>query len=48
LGEQNVLQRKVHDEIARFEETMRELDMLKNASRDLKNYRKMIHVKEND
>jgi len=43
-----MLQQKMQDEVAKFETTMRELQELKNVSRDLKNYKKMIEVKEND
>jgi hypothetical protein len=40
--------RKVHDEITKFEKAMEELHLLKNVSKDLKNYRKMIKIKKYD
>jgi len=40
--------RKIHEEIQKFEKTMQELQLLKNVSQDLKNYRKMIHIKKHD
>jgi hypothetical protein len=46
--ERAILRRKVHEEIAKFEKTMEELDMLKNVSHDLRSYRRMIYVKKFD
>jgi hypothetical protein len=43
-----VLRRKVHEEIAKFEKTMEELNMLRNVSQDLRSYRKMIYIKKFD
>ena len=40
--------RKIREEIQKFEKTMQELQLLKNVSQDLKNYRKMIHIKKHD
>jgi len=42
------LHRKVHEEIAKFEKTMDELHLIKNVSKDLKNYRRMIRIKQYD
>jgi len=42
------LHRKVREEIAKFEKTMDELQLLKTVSKDLKSYRKMIRIKQND
>jgi hypothetical protein len=39
---------KVLEEVAKFQKNMEELKLLKNVSNDLKNYRKMIHIKRND
>jgi hypothetical protein len=40
--------RKVHEEIAKFEKTMDEMHLIKNVSKDLRNYRRMIRIKQND
>ena len=42
------LHRKVLEEIAKFEKTMDELHLIKNVSKDLRNYRKMIRIKRYD
>jgi hypothetical protein len=34
--------------MTKFEKTMQELHLLKNVSKDLKNYRKMIKLKKYD
>jgi len=39
---------QIHEEIQKFEKTMQELQLLKNISQDLKNYRKMIRIKKHD
>ena len=42
------IHRKVHEEIAKFEKTMDELHLIRNVSKDLKNYRRMIRIKQYD
>ena len=42
------LHRKVREELAKFEKQMDELQLMKTISKDLKNYRKMIKIKQND
>jgi hypothetical protein len=39
---------KAHEEILKFQRTMEELNLLKTVSQDLKNYRKMLHLKKYD
>jgi len=39
---------KVREEIAKFEKTMDELHLIKNVSKDLRNYRRMIRIKQYD
>jgi hypothetical protein len=48
MSERSLLQRKMHEEVAKFEDSMKELRLLKNVSRHLRNYRRMMDVKEND
>ena len=39
---------KIIEEVAKFEKNMEELHLLKNVSHDLKSYRRMIRIKQND
>ena len=48
MAEEKTLHCEAHEEIARFEETMEELHLLKCISKDLKNYRKMMKLKKYD
>jgi hypothetical protein len=48
MSKEKTFQRKVHEEMAKFEKTMEELRLLKYVSEDLKNYRKMIRLKKFD
>ncbi len=42
------LQTKMHEEIAKFQETMEEFHLLKAVSQDLKKYRTMTALKKFD
>ena len=48
MTQKPTLCRKVHEELAKFEKQMDELQLMKTISKDLKNYRKMIKIKQND
>jgi hypothetical protein len=48
MSKETTLNRKVHEEIAKFEKTMEELRLLKSVSQDLKHFRKMIRLKRYD
>jgi hypothetical protein len=48
ITQHRILHKKTSEEIAKFEKTMEELKLLKNVSKDLKNYRKMIKLKKFD
>jgi len=48
MSKDPMLRGKVHEEIAKFQKNMEELHLLKDVSNDLKNYRRMIHIKQND
>jgi hypothetical protein len=48
MAKEQVLHRKVHEELEKFEKTMEEIHLLKSVSQDLKNYRKMIKLKKYD
>jgi len=39
---------KIIEEAAKFQKNMEELHLLKSVSNDLKSYRRMIHIKQND
>jgi hypothetical protein len=39
---------KLHDEFARFQNTMQELYLLRRVANDLKSYRRMIKLKKYD
>jgi hypothetical protein len=39
---------KIIEEVAKFQKTMDELHLLRSVSNDLKNYRRMIRIKQND
>ncbi len=40
--------KKIHEEFAKFNQTMEELYMLKRVANDLKSFRKMIRIKQYD
>jgi hypothetical protein len=48
MAKEQVLHRKVQEELKKFEKTMEEIHLLKSVSQDLKNYRKMIRLKKYD
>jgi hypothetical protein len=48
MTKETMLHREAHEEITKFEKTMEELNLLKDVSKDLKNYRKMIKLKKYD
>jgi hypothetical protein len=48
MDKQNKLQTKIHEEIARFLKTLEELQVLKTASKDLKNYKRMMQLRKYD
>ena len=48
MSKDPMLRGKVYEEIAKFQKTMEELHLLKDVSNDLKSYRRMIHIKQND
>jgi len=48
MAKQNINQKQISKEITKFEETMQELYLLKNISKDLKNFRRMIKLKKYD
>jgi hypothetical protein len=39
---------KLIEEVAKFEKNMDELHLLKSVSNDLKSYKRMIRIKQND
>jgi len=45
---QENLQQEVNQEMTKFKKTMQEIHLLKNVSKDLKNYRKMLKLKKYD
>ena len=48
MTKENTPHHKIHEEIIKFEKTMQELHLLKNISKDLRNYRKMVELKKYD
>ena len=48
MAKQENLHQEVNEEMNKFKKTMQELHLLKNVSKDLKNYRKMIKLKKYD
>jgi hypothetical protein len=48
MTRQNTNRAKVLEEVARFQKNMEELRLLRNVSNDLRNYRRMIHIRRND
>jgi hypothetical protein len=48
MTKETALRRKLIEEVSKFEKTMEELHLLKRVSDDLKSYRRMIHIKQND
>jgi len=48
MAKQETLHQEVNEEMNKFKKTMQELHLLKNVSKDLKNYRKMIKLKKYD
>ncbi len=48
MNKTKALQAMAYEEIAKFQKTMEELNLLKTVSQDLRNYRKMIHLKKFD
>jgi len=48
MTQEKTLHHQVNEQMAKFEKTMEELHLLKRASKDLKNYRKMIKLKKYD
>ncbi|MCW4054207.1 MAG: hypothetical protein NWE84_04710 [Candidatus Bathyarchaeota archaeon] len=48
MTQKKTLHQLVNEQMNKFEKTMRELNLLKRVSKDLKNYRKMIKLKKYD
>ena len=48
MTKETLLRGKLVEEVAKFEKNMDELHLLKSVSNDLKSYRRMIHIKQND
>ena len=48
MTHQETKRNQVNQEITKFEKTMRELHLLRNVSKDLKNFRKMMKLKKFD
>jgi hypothetical protein len=48
MSKTQMLQVKAYEEIAKFQKTMEELNLLKTVSQDLRNYKKMIRLKKYD
>jgi len=48
MTKETALRSKLIEEVNRFEKTMEELHLLKRVSDDLKSYRRMIRIKQND
>ena len=48
MTKETLLRGKIIEEVAKFEKTMDELYLLRSVSNDLKSYRRMIHIKQND
>ena len=48
MTKETLLRGKLVEEVAKFEKNMEELHLLKSVSNDLKSYRKMIRIKQND
>jgi hypothetical protein len=48
MSSQTAMESKILMEMANFHKTMEELHLLKKVSRDLREYKKMVHVKKFD
>jgi hypothetical protein len=48
MTKETALRSKLIEEVNKFERTMEELHLLKRVSDDLKSYRRMIRIKQND
>ena len=48
MTKETLLRGKLVEEVAKFEKNMEELHLLKSVSNDLKSYRRMIRIKQND
>jgi hypothetical protein len=48
MTKETALRSKLIEEVNKFEKTMEELHLLKRVSDDLKSYRRMIRIKQND
>ena len=48
MTKETLLRGKLVEEVAKFEKNMDELHLLKSVSNDLKSYRRMINIKQND
>ena len=48
MTKETALRRKLIEEVSKFEKTMEELHLLKRVSDDLKSFRRMIRIKQND
>jgi hypothetical protein len=48
MTKETALRRKLIEEVSKFEKTMEELHLLKRLSDDLKSFRRMIRIKQND
>ena len=48
MTKETLLRSKLVEEVAKFEKNMEELHLLKSVSNDLKSYRRMIRIKQND
>jgi len=48
MTKETLLRSKLVEEVAKFEKNMEELHLLKSVSNDLKSYKRMIRIKQND
>jgi hypothetical protein len=48
MTKETALRSKLIEEVNKFERNMEELHLLKRVSDDLKSYRRMIRIKQND
>jgi len=48
MTKETALRSKLIEEVSKFEKTMEELNLLKRISDDLKSFRRMIRIKQND
>lgn len=48
MTQQKIKHHEVNQKMTEFEKTMQELHLLRNVSKDLKNFRKMMKIKKFD